>query len=84
LSNAFEEIKLRNASVRLLMALALFVTLTSTTRAQTSAYPTKPVKLIAPFPPGAPPEVIGRLLMERLTAAMGQPFVVENRTAPAG
>jgi tripartite-type tricarboxylate transporter receptor subunit TctC len=73
-----------NSGLRVLMALALFGALAGATHAQPSAYPTKPVKLIVPFPPGTPPEVIGRLLMERLTVSMGQPFVLENRPGATG
>ena len=48
------------------------------------AYPTKPVRVIVPYPAGSTPDIIGRALAERLQAGFGQPFVVENRTGAGG
>ena len=45
------------------------------------AYPSKPVRVIVTFPPGSTPDIVGRALANRLQEAMGQPFVVENRSA---
>jgi tripartite-type tricarboxylate transporter receptor subunit TctC len=42
-------------------------------------YPNKPVKLIAPFAPGGFTDVVARILSQRLSIAMGQQFVVENK-----
>lgn len=47
-------------------------------------YPTRPIKLINPFPPGGPSEPIVRLVSERLAASLGQPVIVENRPGGAG
>lgn len=43
------------------------------------AYPTKPVKLIVPFAPGGFTDVVARILGQKLSIAMGQQFVVENK-----
>jgi tripartite-type tricarboxylate transporter receptor subunit TctC len=48
------------------------------------AYPSKPVRLVVPYPAGSTPDIIGRTLAERLQAAFGQPFVVENRSGAGG
>lgn len=47
-------------------------------------WPTKPVRMIAPFPAGGATDTIGRFLGQRLGAKFGQPFIVENRAGAAG
>jgi len=47
-------------------------------------YPTKPVRYIVPFGPGGSPDIIGRLLAERLTRLWGQQVLVENRVGVGG
>lgn len=48
------------------------------------AYPTKPVRVVVPYPAGSTPDIIGRTLAERLQKSYGQPFVVENRSGAGG
>jgi tripartite-type tricarboxylate transporter receptor subunit TctC len=43
------------------------------------SYPTKPVRVIVPYPPGGGNDILGRLFAARLSERMGQTFVVENR-----
>jgi len=54
--------------------------------AQTVAmpYPTKPIRLIIPFPPGGPRDIQARLLGPKLTEAWGQPVVIDNRAGANG
>ncbi len=47
-------------------------------------YPSKSIRYIIPFDPGASPDVVGRILAERLTRLWGQQVVVENRVGAAG
>lgn len=65
---------------RILAVLTLAVPLT----AWAQTYPSKPVRLVVPYPAGSTPDIIGRTLAERLQAAFGQPFVVENRSGAGG
>src|SRR5438105_10193952 len=47
-------------------------------------YPSKPVRVVIPYPPGSTPDIVGRTVSDRLQKALGQPFVVENRTRAGG
>lgn len=53
-------------------------------RAQAQNWPTKPVRFIVPFPPGGTVDPIARLLGSRLSAALGQQFIVDNRPGGSG
>jgi len=52
--------------------------------AHAQGYPNKPVRLINGFQPGGPTDVIGRILADHLTKAMGQQFIVEAKPGAAG
>jgi len=61
---------------------ALFVFVSTAVLAQ--AYPSRPVKLIVPFPAGSATDQVGRVIGAELQAALGQPFVVENKPGAQG
>jgi tripartite-type tricarboxylate transporter receptor subunit TctC len=77
---------------RLAFALALFglagALVTSAARAQPAAgepgWPSRPIRLIVPFPPASTADVVARVLGQKLGARLGQQFVVENRVGASG
>src|SRR5262245_60448234 len=52
--------------------------------ARAQAYPTRPVRVIVPFAPGGPVDVLARLIAERLSAKLGQRFFVESQAGAGG
>ncbi len=52
--------------------------------AESSAYPTRPVRLLVPFPPGGGADTLARILTPKLNDTLGHPWVVDNRGGAAG
>ena len=48
------------------------------------SYPSKPVRVIIPFPPGGTLDAVGRSLVQKLSDQLGQPFVIENKPGGNG
>ncbi len=68
--------------IRIMIATALFALL-GAAGAQT-AYPSKPIRLVLPFPPGAPSDIIGRAIGNKLAEQLGTPVVADNRVGAGG
>jgi tripartite-type tricarboxylate transporter receptor subunit TctC len=63
----------------ILLVFALF-----TFQVEAQTWPNKPIRLIAPYPPGGQTDIVSRWLGEKLTPVLGQPVVVENRAGAQG
>ena len=66
---------------KFLMYLSVFAVFTS---AHAQEWPTKPVRMIVPFPAASTPDTLGRLLAQKLQVRLNQPFFIENRTGVGG
>lgn len=67
---------------RLIVVLSLAMMLVPGAQAQ--AFPSKPMRLILPFPPGGPTDLLGRALAQKLGEQMGQTMVADNRPGAGG
>src|SRR3954467_5750885 len=68
----------------LAFAAAAAVLATATIAATAQQYPGKPVRVIIPFPPGGPTDIMGRFAAETLTKAYGVQFIADNRAGAGG
>jgi len=77
---------MRRATIAGFAACALIASVVAAPVRQAVAqdYPTRPITLIVPYPPGGGVDLIGRLVGQRLSAALGQQVVIENRGGAGG
>jgi len=68
---------LKKLGITLMAALTMSVALAQ-------SYPNRPVRVIIPFPPGGTLDAVGRMLAQKLSEQMGQPFVIENKPGGNG
>jgi tripartite-type tricarboxylate transporter receptor subunit TctC len=66
------------------LALACAATLAMAGAALAQAYPTKPIKLVVPFPAGSTTDLVGRILAQKLGPALGDQVLIDNRGGSGG
>lgn len=65
-------------------ALVAGLTCVAPALAQSTDFPTKPLRFVVPYPPGGPLDSSARFLAEKIRASLGQPVIVENRAGAGG
>jgi len=67
-----------------LAGLLLGASLPALAQTPAGAYPVKPVKVIVPYPPGGPTDIVARVVFQQVSDSTGQQFIVENRAGAGG
>ena len=60
------------------------LSLVMTAPANAQSYPNKPVRVVVPYPPGGPTDIVARVLFQQVSEATGQQFLVDNRAGAGG
>ena len=75
---------MKTSSVAIAAGMALALPVLNAAHAAETAYPTKPIRLIAPFPAGGTSDILARMVGPKMTEAWGPQVIVDNRTGANG
>jgi tripartite-type tricarboxylate transporter receptor subunit TctC len=73
-----------NSGRRNLIMLLISAVMLSAAAHAADTFPSRPIRLIVPYPPGGGTDIVGRLLSEKLSMSLGQPIVIDNRGGAGG
>jgi tripartite-type tricarboxylate transporter receptor subunit TctC len=79
-----KEVRLKTVHCALRIVTAVLMLVSGAVATAQQSYPSRPVRLIVPFPPGGGNDFVGRLVAQKLGERMGQQFVVDNRAGASG
>jgi tripartite-type tricarboxylate transporter receptor subunit TctC len=69
---------------RTLFSILVLIAASAASNLPAQSYPLKPIRMIVPFPPGGGADAIARNISQKLTEALGQPVVIDNRAGAGG
>lgn len=75
---------MKSIDVVLLAATVLVIATTASLAFAQAGYPSRPLRLIIPYPPGGPTDVVGRVVGARMSEGFGQVVVIDNRSGASG
>src|SRR5438477_11209969 len=70
--------------LKALLALLLLSTTAAFAQSSFSNFPSKPIRIVVPFPAGGTTDIVARLVAQRMQESMGQPVLVENQGGAGG
>ncbi len=74
----------KNPAMRLMPILLALCAIVSGPAAWAQAWPAKPVRVIVPYPPGGPTDIVARVVFQQVSESTGQAFVIDNRPGAGG
>ena len=75
---------MRSTSLCFLAVLSAMIALSSAAATAAEVFPSRALRLIVPFPPGGPTDIVGRLVAQKLSEGLGQQVVIDNRAGAGG
>ena len=67
-----------------LSKLLLTIVVLASSGAWAQGYPTKPIRVVIPWPPGGSNDIVGRIIVQQVSISLGQPLFIDNRGGAAG